>query len=100
MRLHSKRNLVIVYVYFHLENKLINDPQFINSLLGDYSDKLEETTSKIIEEAKANNSLDPNSLIQILEDENEYLENESDEDSNSDPSEDNFSEGELEQCRN
>lgn len=53
----------------------------------------------MIEEAKSNNTFGSNKMIQILEDENEYLENESDDDSNSDPSEDNFSEGELEQCR-
>ena len=62
--------------------------------------KLEENTNKIIEEAKAVNFKNSNKMIQILEDDNENLENESDEDSNSEPSEDNFSEGELEQWSN
>lgn len=83
------------------EDKYINESKFITSLMGDYSQKLEEKVNKILEESKLEPIDDPaltRPMIKIMEEEDEYLESESsDEDSNSEPSEDNFSDGELEE---
>ena len=51
------------------------------------------------EETKGDQIPIENKMVKIMEEEDEYLEsNSNDDDSNSDPSEDNFSEGELNEC--
>ena len=88
-----------------IESSFLDDSNFISSLIGDYSQKLEENINKMIkeseEETKEGDYPTQNKMIKIMEEEDEYLDSDSNEDdSNSDPSEDNFSEGEINECFN
>ena len=88
----------------NIENWFLENTNFISSLLGEYSQKLEENINKMIQESNEETkgelneeeNMVNNKMIKIMEEEDEYLETDSNEDdSNSDPSEDNFSEGEI-----
>ncbi|CAI2366514.1 unnamed protein product [Moneuplotes crassus] len=106
MSRRSKQDSTKERVVIHLdpqqqkEEQLFSKYDFSSSLLGQYTEQLEQKVNKFVEESKNNEKL--SRAYQVVdEDEEEYTdidEQSDEEDSNSEPSEDNLSEDELQEC--